>query len=252
MLPAMTDPTNAPDLRDVILRLDRLEAALHKLIDVVSRPGVSLAAQAPAAHYAAPAPVAAFAPAQPALTRPEPPRIDVEPPSTRPEPPLIDVAPAVIPNLPTVNQAAAMGPGAEPRRDYDPYGWRTDIEVPPPSATIHQVLTAVFEAGMKSEPEDTWAMMTKLTHASQMVGPRALDHFKAFAWHKLRRTATTYLKGNDPSTFIIAYTDPAEPTPEVDRVRVFVRAGENRMPVPVAFARDATQNGAWRLTMMSL
>jgi len=51
---------------------------------------------------------------------------------------------------------------------------------------------------------------------------------------------------------LIAYTDPGEVTPEVDRVRVFVRSGDNRMPVPVGFARDATNSNAWRVTMMSL
>lgn len=243
MVAAMTDPTNAPDLRDVILRLDRLEAALHKLIDVVSR-------QAPA--HPQPAPVYYQQPAPPPPVyhqpAPPPPAPRIEPPA-RPEPPVIEVAPQPYGQP---QAAAAAAAGAEPRRDYDPYGFRTDIVVPPPSANIQQVLTAVFEAGLKAEPEDTWAMMTKLTHASQMVGPRALDHFKAFAWHKLRRTAPTYLKNNDPASFSIAYTDPAEPTPEVDRVRVFVRAGDNRMPVPVAFARDQTQNGAWRLTMISL
>ena len=69
---------------------------------------------------------------------------------------------------------------------------------------------------------------------------------------ELRRTSSAYLKNNDPSSFVIAYTDPPEVTPEVDRVRVFIKAGENRMPVPVAVARDATQEGAWRLTMISL
>ncbi|MFO0748857.1 MAG: hypothetical protein U1F43_24805 [Myxococcota bacterium] len=246
----MTDPTNAPDLRDVILRLDRLEMALHKLIDVVSRQGSPAPSptyahqQTPQPQYQAPAPQYQ---SPPQVHQAAPPAPRIEPPA-RPEPPVIEVTPAQY----TPPSSTPVGLALEPRRDYDPYGFRTDIVVPPASANIQQVLTAVFEAGLKPEPEDTWAMMTKLTHASQMVGPRALDHFKAFAWHKLRRTSPTYLKNNDPSSFVIAYTDPAEPTPEVDRVRVFVKAGENRMPVPVAFARDATQNGAWRLTMISL
>jgi len=273
MVASMTDSTNPPTLVDVLDRLDRLEAALHKLIEVASRAPQAAAAPAPsyqasyqpqvqqAPAYApprqtqpvpAPAPthqepgVAAYAAGAESAYR----RADAEASSMRVEPPVIEVAP---PNAPQSAPAyQSHGLSLEPRRDYDPYGFRTDIEVPPPTATIQQVLAAVFDAGLRADPEDTWAIMTKLTHASQMVGPRALDHFKAFAWHKLRRTTPTYLRNNDPTTFSIAYTDPAQPTPEVDRVRVFVKAGDNRMPVPVAFARDASQQNAWRLTMISL
>ncbi|MCC6620029.1 MAG: hypothetical protein IT385_02165 [Deltaproteobacteria bacterium] len=226
------DQTPTPTLGDVLIRLDRLEALLDRLVDLAARQQGTTGA----------------AVVRPAPPPPPAPSAVVAPPPSRPEPPVIEVAPPV--GAPSA--APHVGLGLELRRDYDPYGFRTDIQVPGAGATIHQVLTAVFEAGLRPEPEDTWAMMTKLTHASQMVGPRALDHFKAFAWHKLRRTASTYLKNNDPSSFIISYTDPPEVSPEVDRVRVFIRAGENRMPVPVAVARDATQDGAWRLTMISL
>jgi|GEM_PF-1432925 len=230
-----------PTLADVIVRLDRLEAVLLQLIEVV-RPGGRMTATEPA-------PRQAFQAA---------PQISVAPPSVAipagvgavGEPPLIAVAPPA----PRVVASVIAGgdPLAEPIRAYDPYAHRTDIDVPGPTATIQQVLRRVFEAGLTAEPEDTWAIMTKLTHPSQMIGPRALDHFKAFNWHKLRRTAPTYLQNGDPSTFVISYTDPGEVTPDVDRVRVFVRSGNNRMPVPVGFARDVTNANAWRLTTMSL
>jgi hypothetical protein len=233
-----------PNLADVIVRLDRLEAALLQLIEVVRPAGRMVAAEAP--RVAAPAA----------------PQIMVAPPSVAiapgvaaaGEPPLIAVAPPVPRAGAVPVAAAAVGgdPLAAPIKPYDPYAHRTDIDVPGPTATIQQVLRRVFEAGLTPEPEDTWAIMTKLTHPSQMVGPRALDHFKAFNWHKLRRTAPTYLQNSDPSTFVIAYTDPGEVTPDVDRVRVFVRSGDNRMPVPVGFARDVTNQNAWRVTMMSL
>ncbi len=234
-----------PSLADVIVRLDRLEAVLLQLIEVVRPAGRMVAAEAP--RYAAPAA----------------PQIMVAPPSVAiaagvaasGEPPLIAVAPPAPRGGSPVPVAAASAGGdplAAPIKPYDPYAHRTDIDIPGPTATIQQVLRRVFEAGLTAEPEDTWAIMTKLTHPSQMVGPRALDHFKAFNWHKLRRTAPTYLQNSDPSTFVIAYTDPGEVTPEVDRVRVFVRSGDNRMPVPVGFARDVTNSNAWRVTMMSL
>lgn len=277
MVAAMTDSTNAPTLADVLVRLDRLEGALHRLIDVASRAAAAPAQPQPAPAYQQqayqPAPTYQQAPAYaPTAQAPRPApgpkstdaysvaadaayrRPDDGQPA-RAEPPIIEVAAPNMPGFGPPPSSGGSGSGSnpnEPRREYDPYGFRTDIEVPPPSATIQQVLAAVFDAGLRAEPEDTWAIMTKLTHASQMVGPRALDHFKAFAWHKLRRTASGYLRNNDPATFTIAYTDPAQPTPENDRVRVFVKAGDNRMPVPVAFARDASQAGAWRLTMISL
>lgn len=235
-------------LADVIVRLDRLESALLQILEVLR---VQAGATPPRA--AAPAPVSQVAPVHVA------PVVQVAAPVRAPEatgvagegePPVINVAPPMSPRPP--QPAISSGGEAEPVRAYDPYGWRTDIEIPPPTATIHQVLTRVFEAALMAEPEDTWAVMTKLTHPSQMQGPRALDHFKAFNWHKLRRTGPTYLQNGDPKTFVIAYTDPAEVTPEVDRVRVFVKAGDNRMPVPIGFARDPAQQNAWRVTAVSL
>jgi len=235
-----------PTLADVIVRLDRLEAALHQLIEAVR--GGAMSARSPAV---APAPQPSAAAVSPIASRGvaapgEPPIIQVAPPAPRGGEQPAARAPVVGPFSPPAEVAA------EPVRAYDPYGWREDIEVPGPSGTILQVLRRVFEAGLMTEPEDTWAVMAKLTHPSQMQGPRALDHFKAFNWHKLRRTAGTYLQNGDPGSFVIAYTDPAEVTPEVDRVRVFIRAGDNRMPVPVGFARDPAQGNAWRVTMMSL
>lgn len=241
-----------PTLADVIVRLDRLEAALHQLIDAV-RAGAGSARPAAAVVASAPPPAPVPAPPvahQGVAASGEPPIIQVAPPPPRggeqAAAAQMSRAPVQTPFTPPPEVSA------EPSRPYDPYGWRTDIEVPGPSGTIEQVLRRVFEAGLMAEPEDTWAVMARLTHPSQMQGPRALDHFKAFNWHKLRRTAATYLKSGDPGSFVIAYTDPAEVTPEVDRVRVFIRAGDNRMPVPVGFARDPAQGNAWRVTMMSL
>lgn len=233
--PAAPSTANVPGLAEVLERLDRLEVALRELIQVTASsqaaPARPAPVSAPAAHFVAPP-------------------IQVAPPTGQAapgEPPVIYVAPA---------RAARPEPVKAPivddsLRTYDPYAYRTDIEPPPANATIHQVLTRVFEAGLMAEQEDTWALMAKLTHPSQMQGPRALDHFKAFNWHKLRRTAAGYLKNGDPSSFTIAYTDPAEITATDDRVRVFLKV-DDRMPVPIGFARDKTQNNAWRVTMMSL
>jgi hypothetical protein len=232
-----------PTLADVIARLDRLEAALYKLIEAV-RAGPTRAE--PGARPLSAGPALATGVAGPG----EPPLIHVAPPLRS-----VDqaAAPVFHPPVQSAHQATASPESAAPPAPaYDPYGWRTDIDVPGPTGTIQQVLKRVFEAGLMAEPEDTWAIMAKLTHPSQMLGPRALDHFKAFNWHKLRRTAATYLKNGDPATFQIAYTDPSEVTPEVDHVRIFVRAGEKSMPVPIGFARDPTHGNAWRVTMMSL
>ncbi len=221
----MSDPT----LADVINRLDRLEAALHQLIDVV-RGGARMAAAPASAPVAPKASVVPVAPPGVAASG---------------EPPLISVAP---PGRPLQAESAPVE-----EIIYDPYSHRPDIVAPGPEATVMQVLAAVFQAGTMAEPEDTWALMTKLTHPSQMIGPRALDHFKAFNWHKLRRTAATYLRdAADPTSFGIAYSEPGEIGPTDKDVRVFVRAGEDRLPVPVSFARDPKSSNAWRVTMMSL
>lgn len=237
--PAAPSTANVPGLAEVLERLDRLEVALRELIQVTA------SSQAAPARPAAPTAPAA----QPYVNQLAPP-IQVAPPTGQAapgEPPVIYVAPAR-----AARPEAVKAPVVDDSlRTYDPYAHRTDIEPPPANATIHQVLTRVFEAGLMAEQEDTWALMAKLTHPSQMQGPRALDHFKAFNWHKLRRTAAGYLKNGDPSSFTIAYTDPAEITATDDRVRVFLKVDE-RMPVPIGFARDKTQGNAWRVTMMSL
>jgi hypothetical protein len=234
--PDATPSPNAPvpGLAEVLGRLDRLELALRELIEVVRTSGAprnELArADAPRMAVAAPAPVGKAAPG---------------------EPPVIYVAPPRVARVESLGGPGTAAIADESVKPYDPYAHRTDIEPPPADATIHQVLTRIFEAGLMADAEDTWALMAKLTHPSQMQGPRALDHFKAFNWHKLRRTASTYLRNNDPASFVIAYTDPAEITTADDRVRVFLKV-DDRMPVPIGFARDKNQNNAWRVTMMSL
>lgn len=228
-----------PQLKDVIDRLDRLEAALHKLIAVVERNGGALAAPAAAAVSVAEAPVEAPSASQIAFT------------AVDPGPPPIRVAPPKRTPAPTAHRPEERN--AEPTRDYDPYRDRTDLVVPGPQATIADVLARVFEAGLMEDAEDTWALMSKLTHSSQLRGPRALDHFKAFAWHKIRRTTAGYLAvpGNARS-FTIAYTEPPQLTPDVQRVKVFVQTPDGRLPVPISFARDPEDVQAWRVTQVSL
>ncbi len=240
----MTESTSPeqPKLSDVIERLDRLETALRELIDVVR--GTSIRAAPQAAPTAAPV-------------------IQVAPPTGRGglgEPPVIQVAPPgsqisrpAAPPSAQVAQVAAPSPLGvdESLRAHDPLAGRHDLEPPPANATVRQVLTRVFEAGLMKAPEDTFALMTRLTHPSQMQGPRALDHFKAFNWQKLRRGIHAYLINGDPSSYHIAYTDPPELAATDDRIRVFLKV-DGRMPVPVGFARDPAQGGAWRVTMMSL
>ena len=224
-----------PKLSDVLDRLDRLEAALNKLIEVVERQGAL--APAAAAGPAAPPVVAVAAPAPVVVSGPPP----------------IRVAPPKKAAAPAAAKATPVAEGDEPARDYDPYRDRTDLPVPPVDAGIELVLARVFEAALMDEVEDTWALMSKLTHSSQLRGPRSLDHFKAFAWHKLRRTAPTYLDDiQKPTTFAIAYTEPPQLAPDVDRVKVFVRTPDGRLPAPISFARDPEDGRAWRVTQLSL
>ena len=248
-----------PSLADVVLRLDRLEAALYKLIEISERMasgGVAARSNPGSAPLAPPAPSVAQPPAPSSDARREPPKVTIAPPSAKPDarpegridPPVVQVA------------APAMRTTFEPPRGlqltpslYEPYADRTDLPAPPLEATVPQVLARVFEAGLMVEPEDTFALLAKLTHSSQMVGPRALDHYRAFAWSKLRRSASDYVRGGDPTAFTLAYTEPADITGETEHVRVFVKVlGANRMPAPVAFARDPVRAGAWRITTMSL
>lgn len=250
-------------LADVLLRLDRLESALYKLIEISERmaSGVVVARLAsaptqpavPAPTVAPPPPMAyAAAPAPVVGARGEPPKVAIAPPVVRADgrvdPPVVQVAPPAMRTTFEPPRGLQLTPNP-----YDPYADRTDLLVPPLDATVTQVLTRVFEAGLMVEPDDTFALLAKLTHTSQMVGPRALDHYRAFAWNKLRRSASDYLRGGDPTAFTLAYTEPAEITSDTEHVRVFVKAaGGNRMPAPVGFARDPVRGGAWRVTMMSL
>lgn len=229
--------TEQPNLSAVIDRLDRLELALRELIEVVRGAPMRSAPTAPA-------PVA-------------PPEVHAGRAGLG-EPPVIQVAPpqSFVPRPPTAPVTQVAPPSRGPivddsLRPQDPHGDRTDLEPPPANATVRQVLTRVFEAALMEQPNDTFTLMTRLTHPSQMQGPRALDHFKAFNWQKLRRGVHAYLQNGDPTSFTIAYTEPGEITATDDRVRVFLKV-DGRMPVPIGFARDPAQAGAWRVTMISL
>ncbi len=222
------------NLDTVIERLDRLEAALLRLVELIESRGS--AALAPVVM----APVAVAQPA-PVAAPHEPPRIHVAPP------PMAAARPIIAPTTP----APVVSPTAEIPVYHNPW-IDLDIRVPGPSASIEDVLARVFEAAMEPDPEMTWATLTRLFHSSQLVGPRAIDHFKGFAWQRLRRNARSYLVDANPRSFQIAYTDPREPTGHEKEIRVFVKTGDNRMPVPVGFQRDLAHENAWRVTMMSL
>jgi hypothetical protein len=222
------------NLEAVLERLDRMEQALLKLVSLVEQQGLA-PRQAPPQ-----APQAAAAAAPPPTPSHEPPRIHVAPLPGRPAMPHVASEPQ-----------PARAPQAESNL-LDPWA-HLDITVPGPEGTVDDVIARVFEAALESDPERTWAALTRLSHSTQIVGPRAIDHFKGFAWQRLRRNARGYLADpNNPRTYQIAYTDPREPTGRENEVRCFIRAGDNRMPVPLGLARDPVAQNAWRVTMMSL
>ncbi len=218
------------NLDAVLERLDRMEQALLKLVSLVEAQGLAPRPVAPAT---------AAAPAQAAPSH-EPPKIHVAPLPGR------AAMPHVAPE-PTTVRSPQPAPGAE-----DPWA-HLDISVPGPEGTVDDVIARVFEAALESDPERTWAALARLSHSTQIVGPRAIDHFKGFAWQRLRRNARGYLADpNNPRTYQIAYTDPREPTGRETEIRCFIRAGDNRMPVPLGLGRDPVAGNAWRVTMMSL
>lgn len=238
----MSDAT----LNDVIARLDRLEAALSKIADAIKAAGESRAAAPVAVVAAPPAPVAAVAAtaAVPVATAPA-------------GPPLVRVAPPArtvpSPATPTRDASAPARPGEEPKRDFNPYRDRTDLVVPGAEASVTDMLTFLFGAVQSAEIDDMWGLLYKATHSSQLQGPRSIDHFKAFSWHKARRSAGEYLDASkNPASFQIAYTEPAEIGPNVERVRVFVSKADGKMPAPVVFARDPKDNNAWRIAQLSI
>lgn len=210
------------NLDAVIERLDRLEAALLKLVEIVEARGATLAP-------------AATVPLAPVLSH---------------EPPRIQVAPVHAPRPVMPSHVAAPAP-ADVVAYHTPLA-EHEIMVPPPEASIEEVIARLFEAALEPDPEMTWATLTQLFHSSQLVGPRAIDHFKGFAWQRLRRNARSYLIDGNPRTFQIAYTDPRETTGNEKEVRIFLKAGDNRMPVPLGLQRDAARDNAWRVTMTSL
>jgi len=221
------------NLEAVIERLDRLESVLLKLVDILSEQ-----------RTAAP-PVAVVMAPRPAMP--------VMAPSPSHEPPRIQVAPLAPPAQQSAlaRASAEVRPHPETPGYYNPWAdW--DITVPGPEASVDEVIARLFEAALEADPEMTWATLTRLFHSSQLVGPRAIDHFKGFAWQRLRRNARGYLTDGNPRSFQIAYTDPREPNGTETEIRVFIKAGDTRMPVPLGLSRDAGHNNAWRVSMMSL
>lgn len=229
----MSDAT----LTDVIARLDRLEAALTKIADAIMAAGE---AQGAASVAAAPAPAATAAPPGPAAAAPS-------------GPPLVRVAPPARAARVAHDPPASGRTSEEPKRDFNPYRDRSDLVVPGPEASVTDLIAFIFEAVQSEEIEDMWGLLYKATHSSQLQGPRSIDHFKAFSWHKARRTVGEYLdSAKNPTSFHIAYTEPAEIGPDVDRVRVFISKADGKMPAPVVFARDLKDGNAWRIAQLSI
>jgi hypothetical protein len=123
--------------------------------------------------------------------------------------------------------------------------------VPGPSAGFKALLARMFEAALQQDTEFAWLELTALTHPRELFAPRALDSLKAFSWKQLRKNATVYLGKGTTDSFSIVRTDPAEPTGDEVRVKVFLGA-RGRSPAPVTLRRDEAAGGAWRLGQVSL
>ncbi|MCB9788729.1 MAG: hypothetical protein H6744_18785 [Deltaproteobacteria bacterium] len=131
----------------------------------------------------------------------------------------------------------------------------TDEDGPEDTAAMRDtrpILTAMFGAATLDETEDAWEALRALTHPDELVAPRALAGFKAFSWPKLRRNVGLYLSDPEvPSSFRIGRTVPADPSPEQDRIKVFLLR-HDQMLVPVSLRRDADDGDAWKLSAVSL
>jgi hypothetical protein len=269
----MSDPTA---LSALAARLDRIEALLARLVTHLEGTSPAPAAPAPSSGLAAPGLAAPVAP-----HAHEPPRIKVAPPTPRLHAGA-PVEPAALPTEPagagTPTAAAASvpsssltppggaahssslapggaAPASTPAAEAHPALVATTEGgplVPGPDAPVEAVLLRLFEAALAPSPDETWAVLIHLFHSSQLVGPRSLDHFKGFAWPRLRRNARIYLQDGTPGSFRVAYTDPHELRGHEKEVRVFMKANDERMPVPLVLTRDPAAGNAWRISNISL
>ncbi len=233
----MSDPTHDP--RALYDRLDRIEALLGRLVAALEAPRPATQPVEAPPEAEAPSPH-------------EPPRIRVAPPGA----PVARVAPpSEAATAPAATPPAAALPATPPADPAVPRRSSSDGDgpaVPGPEAPIEAIVERLFDAALEPKAEDTWAILMRLFHSSQLVGPRALDHFKGFAWTRLRRNAKIYLPDGTPTSFRIAYTDPLEPRGHEKEIRLFIKTIDERMPVPLVLTRDPAAGGAWRVSNISL
>jgi hypothetical protein len=222
-------------------RLDRIEALLGRLVAAVessARDALPRAEEPPAPTQPVAAPRAD-----------EPPRIRVAPPgAVAARAPVTAASPAPAPEA-AIAATPETPPAAAPR--WSP-AEGDGPPVPGPEAPIAAIVERLFEAALEPKADDTWAVLMRLFHSSQLVGPRALDHFKGFAWTRLRRNAKIYLPDGTASSFRIAYTDPADLRGHEREVRLFIKTVDDRMPVPLVLTRDPAAGNAWRVSNISL
>ncbi len=226
-----------PTAKDVLAKLDSIEGLLKQLVGLVGD-GVTNA-KAPRSPAAVPAAAAVTGPAPIRVRPPAKAAVAAAAPAKPAEP-----APGAVKAVP----ATVGGPLVIEHDD----GSEVVIPMPSTDATYRDVIQHVFTAATMDNREHAFLVLEQLTHSSQLQGPRAIEHYKAFSWVKLRRNTKAFLAGGDPTSFVIAYTEPREVTKDDDRVKVFVESVDGRMPSPVTLRREASAAGAWRVTQLSL
>ena len=127
-----------------------------------------------------------------------------------------------------------------------------DKSVVPAPSNLEQVITALFEAILLPDLGDAYEALTALTHSDELLAPRALDHLKAFSWKRFRASVSRYLsEGTSPGSFTISRHTPTTIDESVKHVKVFLSVTSGGS-APIQLRRDSEQDGAWRITQISL
>ena len=105
-----------------------------------------------------------------------------------------------------------------------------------------------LEAAIQKDEEKAWEAFRGLLHSRQLSSPVSERAWQTMNFPTFRRKVRLYLEDDASPVYELAYTEEVPP----NGIKLFIANEKSEIPTPCTLKPDASQGGAWRITICSL